>query len=203
MSKQRDAERHSRPPAGDNALEHRSVIAALAAVGISGPVMFAGVALVQSLQRGRARVGGVVSLNRCHRRQMGRSGFQTEASFSFGAENKNEGKKQGGVTKPSLSVHYEYVDNYRRWAWLTVQTTSATISAMTSTQKSSMNSPPNIPPPIRPPLIMEPIPPIPPLPEKGSTSSRTRMAPPNTPRRTFKTSLTAFTSFLTLALYST
>src|SRR5215208_1041517 len=29
---------------------------------------------VPGAKRGRARVGGVVSLNRCHRRQMGRSG---------------------------------------------------------------------------------------------------------------------------------
>ena len=50
MSKQRDVEQHSRPPAGD-ALERRSVIAALAAAGIAGPVMFAVVALVQSLLR--------------------------------------------------------------------------------------------------------------------------------------------------------
>jgi hypothetical protein len=46
MSKQRDAERHTRPPAVDDALEHCSVIAALAAAGIAGPVIFAGVALV-------------------------------------------------------------------------------------------------------------------------------------------------------------
>ena len=50
MSKQRDVEQHSRPPVGD-ALERRSVIAALAAAGIAGPVMFAVVALVQSLLR--------------------------------------------------------------------------------------------------------------------------------------------------------
>ena len=50
MSKQRAVEQHSRPPAGD-ALERRSVIAALAAAGIAGPVMFAVVALVQSLLR--------------------------------------------------------------------------------------------------------------------------------------------------------
>ncbi len=135
MSKWCDAERHTRPPAVDDALEHRSVIAALAAAGIAGPIMFARVALVQSLLRpehslvadpisalaagpsgwvqdvnflvfgalmvayaiglhlgvppdpmgrgrtrvpgaqwGRACVGEVVSLNRCHRRQMGRSG---------------------------------------------------------------------------------------------------------------------------------
>ncbi|MDQ3966626.1 MAG: DUF998 domain-containing protein, partial [Actinomycetota bacterium] len=51
MSKQRDVEQHSRPPAGDDALERRSVIAALAAAGIAGPVMFAMVALVHSLLR--------------------------------------------------------------------------------------------------------------------------------------------------------
>ena len=49
MSKQRDVEQHSRPPAGNDALERRSALAALAAAGIAGPVMFAGVALVQSL----------------------------------------------------------------------------------------------------------------------------------------------------------
>jgi hypothetical protein len=51
MSKQRDVEQHSRPPAGDDTLERSSVIAALAAAGIAGPVMFAMVALVQSLIR--------------------------------------------------------------------------------------------------------------------------------------------------------
>jgi hypothetical membrane protein len=51
MSKQRDAEQHSRPPAGDDALERCSMIAALAVAGIVGPVMFAVVALVQSLLR--------------------------------------------------------------------------------------------------------------------------------------------------------
>ena len=51
MSMQRDVEQRSRPPAGDDALERRSVIAALAAAGIAGPVMFAVVALVQSLLR--------------------------------------------------------------------------------------------------------------------------------------------------------
>ena len=51
MSKQRDVEQHSRPLAGDDALERRSAIAALAAAGIAGPVMFAVVALVQSLLR--------------------------------------------------------------------------------------------------------------------------------------------------------
>ncbi len=51
MSKQRDVEQHSRPPAGDDALERSSVIAALAAAGIAGPIMFAVVALVQSLLR--------------------------------------------------------------------------------------------------------------------------------------------------------
>ena len=51
MSKQRDVEQHSPPPAGDDALERRSVIAALAAAGIVGPIMFAVVALVQSLLR--------------------------------------------------------------------------------------------------------------------------------------------------------
>lgn len=51
MSKQRDVEQHSRPPAGDNTLERRSVIAALAAAGIAGPIMFAVVAVVQSLLR--------------------------------------------------------------------------------------------------------------------------------------------------------
>src|SRR5919112_4640920 len=51
MSKQRDAERHTRPPAVDDALEHRSVVAALAAAGVAGPIIFAVVALVQSLLR--------------------------------------------------------------------------------------------------------------------------------------------------------
>ena len=51
MSKQRDVEQHSRPPAGDDALERRSVIAALATAGIAGPIMFAMVAPVQSLLR--------------------------------------------------------------------------------------------------------------------------------------------------------
>jgi len=51
MSKQRDVEQHSRPLAGDNALERHSVITALAIAGIVGPVMFAVVALVQSLLR--------------------------------------------------------------------------------------------------------------------------------------------------------
>jgi hypothetical membrane protein len=52
MSKQRDVEeQHSRPLAGDDVLERRSVIAALAAAGIAGPIMFAVVALVQSLLR--------------------------------------------------------------------------------------------------------------------------------------------------------
>ncbi len=51
MSKQRDMEQHSRPPVGDNALERRSLIAGLAAAGIAGPVIFAVVALVQSLLR--------------------------------------------------------------------------------------------------------------------------------------------------------
>src|SRR5215210_5430410 len=50
MSKQRDVERHSRPPTED-ALERRSVIAGLAIAGIVGPIMFAVVALVQSLLR--------------------------------------------------------------------------------------------------------------------------------------------------------
>src|SRR5918993_43429 len=51
MGKRRDVKQHSRPPAGDDALERRSVVAALAVAGIAGPVMFAGVALVQSLLR--------------------------------------------------------------------------------------------------------------------------------------------------------
>ena len=51
MSKRRDVKQHSRPPAGDDALERRSVVAALAVAGIAGPVMFAVVALVQSLLR--------------------------------------------------------------------------------------------------------------------------------------------------------
>ena len=46
MSKQRNVEQHSRPPAGDDALERRLVIAALGAAGIAGPVIFAMVALV-------------------------------------------------------------------------------------------------------------------------------------------------------------
>jgi hypothetical membrane protein len=50
MSKQRDVQQHGRPPDGD-APERRWVIAALAAAGIAGPVMFAVVALVQSLLR--------------------------------------------------------------------------------------------------------------------------------------------------------
>lgn len=51
ISKRPDVEQHSRLPAGDGALERRSVIAALAAAGIAGPIMFAVVALVQSLLR--------------------------------------------------------------------------------------------------------------------------------------------------------
>jgi hypothetical membrane protein len=51
LSKQRNVEQHSRPPAGDDALERRSVIAALAAASIAGPVIFVVVALVQSLLR--------------------------------------------------------------------------------------------------------------------------------------------------------
>src|SRR5918997_1351122 len=51
MSRQRDVEQRSRPPAGDDALERRSVIAALAAAGIVAPAIFAVVALVQSLLR--------------------------------------------------------------------------------------------------------------------------------------------------------
>jgi hypothetical membrane protein len=51
MSRQRDVEQHSRPPASDDALEPRSVIAALAVAGIVGPILFAVVALVQSLLR--------------------------------------------------------------------------------------------------------------------------------------------------------
>ena len=51
MSKQRDVEQHSRPPAGDDALQRSSVIAGLAAAGIVGPILFAVVALVQSLLR--------------------------------------------------------------------------------------------------------------------------------------------------------
>src|SRR5215207_10496902 len=51
MSKRRDVEQRNRPIAVDDALEHRSVIAALAAAGIAGPVIFAGVALVQGLLR--------------------------------------------------------------------------------------------------------------------------------------------------------
>jgi hypothetical protein len=51
MSKQRDVEQRNRPPAGDDALKGRSVIAALAVAGIAGPIMFAVVALVQSLLR--------------------------------------------------------------------------------------------------------------------------------------------------------
>ena len=51
MSKWRDVEQRNRPTAVDDAPERRSVIAALAAAGIAGPIMFAGVALVQSLLR--------------------------------------------------------------------------------------------------------------------------------------------------------
>ena len=51
MGKRRDVKQHSRPPAGDDAPERRSVVAALAVAGIAGPVMFAVVALVQSLLR--------------------------------------------------------------------------------------------------------------------------------------------------------
>ena len=51
MSKQRDVEQHNRPPVSDDALGRRLVIAALAAAGIAGPVIFAVVALVQSLLR--------------------------------------------------------------------------------------------------------------------------------------------------------
>ena len=51
MSKQRAAEHHSRPPVGRDALERRSVIAGLAIAGIAGPLIFAVVALVQSLLR--------------------------------------------------------------------------------------------------------------------------------------------------------
>ena len=51
MSKQLDVEEHSGPPAGDDALERRSVSAALAATGIAGPMVFAAVALGQSLLR--------------------------------------------------------------------------------------------------------------------------------------------------------
>ena len=51
MSKQRDVEQHSRPPAGDRALKRSSVIAGLAIAGIVGPSMFVVVALVQSLLR--------------------------------------------------------------------------------------------------------------------------------------------------------
>ena len=50
MSKQRDVKQHSRASSGDT-LERRSVIAALAAAGIAGPVIFAVVALMQSLIR--------------------------------------------------------------------------------------------------------------------------------------------------------
>jgi hypothetical protein len=49
MSKQRDVEQRSPSPVGDDALERRSVITALAAAGIAGPAIFAVVALVQSL----------------------------------------------------------------------------------------------------------------------------------------------------------
>ena len=48
MNKKRDVEQHSRPPSGDT-LEGRSVIVVLATAGIVGPVIFAVVALVQSL----------------------------------------------------------------------------------------------------------------------------------------------------------
>ena len=51
MSKQGEVEQHSRPPAGDGALVRRSVVSALAAVGVAGPIIFAVVALVQSLLR--------------------------------------------------------------------------------------------------------------------------------------------------------
>jgi len=51
MSKWRDVEQRNRPIAVDDAPECRSVIAALAAAGIAGPIMFAEVALVQSLLR--------------------------------------------------------------------------------------------------------------------------------------------------------
>ncbi len=51
MSKQRDVEQHSRPPAGNDAPKRRSVVAALATAGIAGPIVFAVVALVQSLLR--------------------------------------------------------------------------------------------------------------------------------------------------------
>jgi hypothetical membrane protein len=51
MSKQRDVEQRSPSPVGDDALERRSVITALAAAGIAGPAIFAVVALVQSLLR--------------------------------------------------------------------------------------------------------------------------------------------------------
>jgi len=51
MSKRRDVEQRNRPIAVDDAPERRSVIAILAEAGIAGPVMFAGVALVQSLLR--------------------------------------------------------------------------------------------------------------------------------------------------------
>ena len=46
MSKQRDVEQHNRPPVSDDALGRRLVIAALAAAGIAGQVIFAVVALV-------------------------------------------------------------------------------------------------------------------------------------------------------------
>ncbi len=57
MSKQRDVEQHSRPLASDDALERSSVIAALAAAGIAGPILFAVVALVQSLLRPEHSLG--------------------------------------------------------------------------------------------------------------------------------------------------
>src|ERR687886_499177 len=50
MSEQRGMEQRSRPSSGD-ALERRSVIAGLAIAGIVGPILFAVVALVQSLLR--------------------------------------------------------------------------------------------------------------------------------------------------------
>ena len=45
MSKQCDVEQHSRPSVSDDALGGRSVIAALAAAGIAGPILFAVVGL--------------------------------------------------------------------------------------------------------------------------------------------------------------
>lgn len=51
MSKQLDVEEHIGPPAGDDALERRSVSAVLAAASIAGPMVFAAVALGQSLLR--------------------------------------------------------------------------------------------------------------------------------------------------------